>query len=193
MHLRIDQTNVDADIPRQENVSAMEIYQESFLNNNESKVETFTDKTLAHHEDKEKIKEAQSKLMEEDGKMREKNIDDVDQYKDKLLQEEGAKKESLSGAGFDKSLEYDVVKNQKATMFSDENVDPLTQQYPEGITEEMYQRKNNMGEVIEVTILRIVVNGNKADEYKKVSTRWTTNYFKNGGIITQHLWDTETH
>jgi tetratricopeptide (TPR) repeat protein len=193
MHLRIDNYNVDADIPRQEIVSAMEIYQERFLNNNKSKVETFTDKTLAHHEDKEKIKEAHSKLMDEDGKMREKNIDDVDQYKDKLLQEEGAKKESLSGAGFDKSLEYDVVKNQKATMFSDENVDPLTLQYPEGITEEMYQRKNNMGEVIEVTILRIVVNGNKADEYKKVSTRWTTNYFKNGGIITQHIWDTETH
>ena len=193
MHLRIDQFNKDADKPRQENVSAMEIYQESYLNNTTNKVESFTDKTLANYEDKESVKELQYKLMDEEYKMREQNIGDVEQYKENLLTEDGKKVESLSGAGYDKSLEYDEIKNQKATMFSDENVDPLVKQYPEGITEEMYQRKNNMGEVIEVTILRIVVNGNKADEYKKVTTRWTTNYFKNGGIITQHIWDTETH
>ncbi len=193
MQLRIDKTNLDADKPRQENVSAMEIYQESYLNNNSNKVESFTEKTLANHENKENVKELQSKLMNEKDKMREQNIDDLDQYKENLLNEDGKKAESLSGVGYDKSLEYDEIKNQKATMFSDENVDPLAKQYPEGITEEMYQRKNNMGEVIEVTILRIVVNGNKADEYKKVTTRWTTNYFKNGGIITQHIWDTETH
>ena len=42
----------------------------------------------------------------------------------------------------------------------------------------MFQRTNSRGDVIEVTILRIVVRGNKGDEYKKVKSKWGEVFFK---------------
>jgi hypothetical protein len=38
-----------------------------------------------------------------------------------------------------------------------------------------------------------VVEGNNADTYKMVSKKWGTNYFKNGAIIPQTTWDTDTN
>ena len=85
------------------------------------------------------------------------------------------------------------LKNQSVTMFVDQNRQKLATQYPEGITEKMFERRNGRGDVIEVTILRIIIKGVKGDEYKKVSAKWGTNYFKNGGIISEYIWDTETN
>ena len=41
-------------------------------------------------------------------------------------------------------------------------------------------------------IRRVVVNGNKADEYSKVIANWGTFYFKNGQSITEIMWKNET-
>tara|TARA_B110000046_G_C12809748_1_gene320748 strand:- start:285 stop:707 length:423 start_codon:yes stop_codon:yes gene_type:complete len=73
------------------------------------------------------------------------------------------------------------------------NIQKLAQQFPEGITEKVYERKDSNGDVSELTIVRIVVRGNKGDEYKKVKSKWGVSYFKNGGVITQNMWDTETN
>ncbi len=183
----------DSDIPREKNIEAMEIYQEELYNNKMNEVTSYTEKSQNTYMKSEQVKEEQFKIPSEEDLMRERNIDEMSDFQEAKLQKDGNEADGHNQSGYDKSLEYNDVKTQKATMFSDENVDPLANQYTEGITEEMYQRKNNMGEVIEVTIVRTVVNGNKADQYKKVTSRWTTNYFKNGGVITQHIWDTETH
>ena len=42
----------------------------------------------------------------------------------------------------------------------------------------MFQRTNSRGDIVEVTILRIVVRGNKGDEYKKVKSKWGESFFK---------------
>ena len=193
MSAKFETFSKDSDKPREENAAAVHLYQEKYLTEKTKEVNKFTDKSQNTYAEREKVKEDQFNLSTDEDIMRTRNVDDMEEYKELKLKGDEALTGKYTDGEYDKSQQYNEVKNQKATMFSDENVDPLIGQYKEGITEEMYQRKNNMGEVIEVTILRVVVTGNKADEYKKVTTRWNTNYFKNGGVITQHIWDTETH
>jgi catechol-2,3-dioxygenase len=70
--------------------------------------------------------------------------------------------------------------------FADYNQNRLALEYPQGVTEESYTEGNK------VIIRRVVVNGNKADEYSKVIAKWGTFYFKNGQSITEAIWTKET-
>ncbi len=70
--------------------------------------------------------------------------------------------------------------------FADFNRNKLAQEYPPGVTEESYTEGNK------VIIRRVVVNGNKGDEYSKVIAKWGTFYFKNGQSITEAIWTRET-
>ena len=62
----------------------------------------------------------------------------------------------------------------------------LAQQYDQGVTEETYEEGNKK------IIKRVVVKGNKADEYKMVVAKSGTYYFKNGYSITKVTWKNET-
>ena len=64
--------------------------------------------------------------------------------------------------------------------------------FPEGVTEKVYQRKNNKGEVIETTIVRYVVKNNQGYEYKRVQSRWGTVHFREHQAISEASWDIET-
>jgi hypothetical protein len=70
--------------------------------------------------------------------------------------------------------------------FADHTRSKLAQEYPQGVTEESYTEGNK------VIIRRVVVNGNRADEYSKVIAKWGTFYFKNGQSITNQIWSKET-
>lgn len=70
--------------------------------------------------------------------------------------------------------------------FADYNRSQLAQDYPPGVTEESYTEGNK------VIIRRIVVNGNKADDFSKVIAKWGTYYFKNGQSISELTWSKET-
>ncbi|MBX2973459.1 MAG: hypothetical protein KF797_10170 [Flavobacteriales bacterium] len=70
--------------------------------------------------------------------------------------------------------------------FADYNRSKLAQEYPEGVTEESYTEGNK------VIIRRVVVNGNKADDYSKVIAKWGTFYFRNGQSITEMMWKAGT-
>ena len=70
--------------------------------------------------------------------------------------------------------------------FADYNRNQLALDYPQGVTEESYTEGNK------VIIRRVVVNGNKADEYSKVIAKYGIFYFKNGQSITEMIWANET-
>lgn len=70
--------------------------------------------------------------------------------------------------------------------FADYNRNQLALDYPQGVTEESYTEGNK------VIIRRVVVNGNKADEYSKVIAKYGIFYFKNGQSITEAIWAKET-
>ncbi|MFN2423408.1 MAG: hypothetical protein ABR572_06505, partial [Cryomorphaceae bacterium] len=62
----------------------------------------------------------------------------------------------------------------------------LAMEYPQGVTEE----SSTMGN--KVIITRIVVNGSKGDEYRKVLDKAGNYYFKNGQSISEITWNRET-
>lgn len=70
--------------------------------------------------------------------------------------------------------------------FADYNRSKLANEYPQGVTEESATEGNK------VIIRRVVVQGNKADEYKKVIGKSGTFYFKNGQTISEWIWSHET-
>lgn len=71
--------------------------------------------------------------------------------------------------------------------YNDYYLSQLAQEYPQGVTEE----SDNVGN--KVIIRRIVVIGNKADEYRKVIDKTGKYYFKNGASITELTWNRETN
>ncbi len=70
--------------------------------------------------------------------------------------------------------------------FADYNRGKLANEYPQGVTEESYTEGNK------VIIRRVVVQGNKADDYSKVIAKWGTFYFKNGQSISEQIWSRDT-
>lgn len=62
----------------------------------------------------------------------------------------------------------------------------LANNYPQGVSEESSTLGNK------VIITRIVVRGNRGDEYKKVVDKAGKYYFKNGRSISENTWDRET-
>ncbi len=89
--------------------------------------------------------------------------------------------------------QLEEAKSLKASSNFDANTQQLSLDYPEGISEKIFERKNSRGDVIEVTIIRIIVRNNKGDEYRKVKSKWGVSYFKNGGATSEYVWDTETN
>jgi len=193
METRIAEFSVDSDDQRQDNVKSMGHYQEKEWAIQSIRGETSSDKNYNTFEEQEELLTQRNKDTVDADDPRERNADAVGKYEDDLKDMGSDYYNKDKDSGMENAEEMDRVKNQSPTMFVDENQQKLATQYPEGITEKMFERRNGRGDVIEVTILRIVISGLKGDEYKKVSTKWGTNYFKNGGIISEYIWDTETN
>ncbi|MDX9749574.1 MAG: hypothetical protein RBT71_00635 [Flavobacteriales bacterium] len=70
--------------------------------------------------------------------------------------------------------------------FAETNRSKLASEYPQGVTEESYTEGNK------VIIRRVVVDGDRADEYSKVIAKWGIFYFKNGHSISEAVWGRET-
>lgn len=88
--------------------------------------------------------------------------------------------------------EYESIKENMDKHESENVKNQLALMFPEGVTQKVYQRKNEEGEVVEVTVKRVVVRGNKGNEYRKTTSRTGSYYFKNGLPITSNTWDLET-
>ena len=184
---------LNADIPREENAFNVDHY----LDKESQKLSVWGDKSqdkvynmhLVH----EMIDDEQENQYANKESLRNINVSELDNYNDRMMMQ----KSDL--ADFDKRGDYlnaqrlDEMKSKTALSNTDVNTQKLALEYPEGITEKMFQRTNARGDIIEVTILRIVVRGNKGDEYKKVKSKWGESFFKNGGITTEYVWDTETN
>ena len=68
----------------------------------------------------------------------------------------------------------------------------LGDEYPEGITEEKFAKRDSKGRLREVVTRRIIVREGHGDVYIKAQTSQGVTYTKNGNPITQHVWHKET-
>ena len=68
----------------------------------------------------------------------------------------------------------------------------LGEKYPEGVSQEMFQRKDDAGILTAIITRRIVVTQGRGVEYQRTQTNHATTYSKNGTPITEHIWQKET-
>ena len=108
-----------------------------------------------------------------------------DQKRSNIAREAGYTQTSEAARARNKAL-LDATPVDQPRDFANYNRNKLAQEYPPGVTEESYTEGNK------VIIRRIVVNGNRADEYSKVIAKWGIYYFKNGQSITEAIWTRET-
>ena len=121
------------------------------------------------------------------------NVSDLENYNDSYYYSQGNRSEYDSDSDYLTAQFLDNSKGISVNHNSSKNIQKLAQFFPEGVTEKVYEQKDSNGDVVEVTIIRIVVRGNKGNEYKKVRSKWGVGYFKNGGVISQNTWDTESN
>ncbi len=78
------------------------------------------------------------------------------------------------------------VQSNEPKAYNDYFRSQLAENYPAGVSEESATLGNK------VIITRIVVKGNRGDEYKKVLDKAGNYYFKNGQSISENTWNRET-
>lgn len=68
----------------------------------------------------------------------------------------------------------------------------LGEKYPEGVSQEMYQRKDDAGILTAIVTRRVVVIQGRGTEYIRTQTNHAITYTKNGSPITEYVWQRET-
>jgi hypothetical protein len=115
-----------------------------------------------------------------------KELEQVERQKAMLEAREQQFRAGASSRADGERSRLDNISPNQPRSFSDYNRNKLASQYPQGVTEESYTEGNK------VIIRRVVVQGNKADEYSKVIAKWGTFYFKNGQSISEQIWSVNT-
>ena len=141
------------------------------------------------------FKDIEEKRIEQARKGNEANTENAKEY-DKLNDELSDAQQKLIDKNKNNSLKNSEaltkLEEERSTPKSAANKDELALIFPQGVTQKVYERKNNFGEVIEITVRRVVVVGNKGDDYMHRKSKAGSFYFKNGVSISDQTWDLET-
>ena len=190
---RISEFAQNADVQRQEVIPELDRYLDKESNVQSVWSEIGADKSYNQYTSKETIdNQRYAERMEKDIS-REMKSSELEALQDMNSDNSKNAYEQDILNDYQSNSELDLYKAFDAKAESEKYKQQLALEYPEGITEKMYQRKNTRGDVIEVTIIRIVIRGSQGDEYKKVTSKWGSYYFKNNLVISEYIWDSETN
>jgi tetratricopeptide (TPR) repeat protein len=132
-------------------------------------------------------KQEQSKLIQERDKVNAETVKQIENQK-KFSEDIEASFAQKADERSDKARkELGGIRSIQPKDYDDYYLSKLAQDYPQGVTEESDNHGNK------VIIRRIVVQGNKADEYRKVIDKTGHYYFKNGTSISELTWSRETN
>ncbi len=118
--------------------------------------------------------------------------EELKRFMEQKAQAEKEATEKSKEIALGKSNLINEVDANKNTPASAGNRDKLALIFPEGVTQKVYQKKNEFGEITSITTRRVVVNGNKGNDYIHKKTKAGNFYFKNGQSISEGTWDLET-
>ena len=152
----------------------------SLLNNNLDEIKTYDEKNRADRESyANSFKDKNDRKVQDAAK----NIQqDKSRYSSAL--DDAAAQADLRRAEAAEDLSN--LQSNEPKAYNDYFRSQLAENYPAGVSEESATLGNK------VIITRIVVRGNRGDEYKKVLDKAGNYYFKNGQSISEHTWNRET-
>ena len=193
LDIRISEFAQNADVQRQEIVPELDRYLDKESDVQSVWSEVGSDKSYNQYTSKENMDNQRYAERLEKDISREMKSSELEAIQDlnSNRQQDAYQKDIINDYAINSELDEFKAFDPKAE--SQKYKQQLALEYPEGITEKMYQRKNTRGDVIEVTIIRIVVRGSQGDEYKKVTSKWGSYYFKNNLVISEYIWDSESN
>ena len=161
------------------------------------KTEILDDRSEAAKDDLEKIRISSKELVDQQESYRKSMATKNDDKVNSAAQQVKEQKERYASANDDsqriaeKRREEAMAKAKELLEnspkeYADYYRSLLAVNYPQGVSEE----SSTMGN--KVIITRIVVKGNRGDEYKKVLDKAGNYYFKNGQSISENTWNRET-
>ena len=190
---KLNNFTLTADDSRKENANKVDHYIDKEISKNSIWSDVSTDKVYNLHFLNNMYQDDIDLANEGREDNRTNNVSDLENYNDNFYASISNSNKSDSELDYFNAQQLDNAKSIKVNYNSANNIQKLAQLFPEGVTEKVYEQKDSNGDVSVVTIIRIVVRGNKGDEYKKVRSKWGINYFKNGVPISQQIWDTNTN
>jgi len=132
-------------------------------------------------------KQDQGKLIQERDKVNTENVKEVENQKKSSEDIEATFAQKADERSEKARKDLAGIRSIQPKDYDDYYLSKLAQDYPQGVTEESDNHGNK------VIIRRIVVQGNKADEYRKVIDKTGHYYFKNGTSISELTWSRETN
>jgi hypothetical protein len=144
------------------------------------------DRTAQAKANNEALATDQARMKERGDRLQQEQSDLVASDKQRLAAQESQLINRAQDQRMASKEQLDRTALNQPKSFADHNRSKLATEYPEGVTEESYTEGNK------VIIRRVVVNGNKADDYSKVIAKWGTFYFRNGQSITEMIWVRDT-
>lgn len=120
------------------------------------------------------------------------NIDKI-LKKEKLIQQQKDALEKEAQEKLNKNEDQLLIISNIDVNAIDQTVkNELGNLYPEGVSEEIYERNDDNGLLISYVVRRVVVIGGEGNVYEKTSTKSGTSYTKNGTPISEYTWQDQT-
>ena len=120
------------------------------------------------------------------------SIDEVVKKNDEIIDNiDNKSKESIEKI-FENAENIELIKHMKPYHFTPEYQNEIAVKYGQGVTQKIYKKSDTRGNVVEVNVVRYVVNGNIGHQYVMTRNRFGESYSKDGGSISETMWETET-
>ncbi|MDB9702369.1 hypothetical protein OAA49_02725, partial [Flavobacteriales bacterium] len=167
-------------------------YTEKLADLNKEKSLENTSKTLSTSEGIDELNDKKAKETSEYTQKANETDQNLNDYQDSQADKKTDEQKEYNEKALEKNKKYDDLEDTKDIQKSEVTKDKLAALFPEGVTQKVYQKKNEYGEITSITTRRVVVVGNKGDDYVHKKSKAGDFYFKNGKSISESTWDLET-
>lgn len=187
----ITENDKTGDDGRQKNEDIVAVYTSDLDNKSQNDASKERDKVIDAKSDVEVLKDTKTRTDKEGQKISTKSADEVGNYTDDLVDRKNRNSENEKDKVSDAKNKIEDIKDAKAYDPS-KGANKLAEDYPEGVTEEKFEKKNAKGVLIGYVTRRIVVKGDRGDVYEKIQTKYGTTYLKNGNACTEFIYNNES-
>ncbi len=167
-------------------------YQDRLAELNKEKSTQNTASTLSTSQEIVDLNDKKADKASENSQKTDETAKNLNDYQDSQAEKKAEEKKKYDEKALENSNKYDELEDTKDIQKSEATKDKLAALFPEGVTQKVYQKKNEFGEITSITVRRVVVKGNKGDDYVHKKTKAGDFYFKNGKSISESTWDLET-